>query len=316
MHRYFKFSLIIVVFIIVFYGIAGLYSPSPFGEPRELRKISLENEKTVSLKYSGTSKCLDCHLEFNEWNNSLHQSISCESCHNAGILHAEINDDAPEVKGEKCKSCHNNTISITPSMIKVKNEICETCHILDIKLDMGIAPQVDLKNHSKNLECRICHDQHYPRINLNLAPFIPHLTENKLDCRLCHSEGSDFTIFSNDHKERPNSICLTCHNISAGNKEEITHIISGRFDCLFCHNTDSIDPIKSEHPAIPIGEDSCLNCHGAGGIKPRSSEHTQTFVRKDLCKECHGLFGIYPLSEEHVERDIDTCLKCHRGNGI
>jgi len=304
------------VFIIGFYGIARIYSPSSFGDLVELKEISLEEEKTRSLKYAGSSDCLDCHIEFFEWNNSMHQNISCESCHKAGIFHGEINNNGPEVKVEKCRSCHNNSISITPSMTKVEKEFCEICHILDIKPDVEIAPQVDSKNHSRNLECIICHDMHYPRIRLDLPPFIPHLTEDKPDCRLCHSEGGDFTIFTEKHIERPNNICRICHNVSAGNKEEIPHILRGRFDCLFCHDTESIDPLDVDHPAIPIGEDSCLNCHAAGGIKPRSSEHTQTFVRKDLCRECHGIFGIYPFSDDHVERDVETCLKCHKRNEV
>ncbi len=123
------------------------------------------------------------------------------------------------------------------------------------------------------------------------------------DCAACHStrtwEGARF-----DH-DRTTASCISCHRADDRHR--------GRFgtDCAACHSTRSWEGARFEH-RFPIdhgegGNNSCETCHA-------DAPNYKTYT----CYGCHEHSRDRVLRqhrEEGVPRDLDNCVRCHRGGG-
>lgn len=141
------------------------------------------------------------------------------------------------------------------------------------------------------------------------APFHDHLVEQ--ECMTCHSE------HRGPHAEdanRPFSHAL----LQPGFREK----------CASCH-------LKPDDPLHRQLTEACQQCHGTAQWTPASFDHSKFFVldgsHNARCATCHSgpdfsrftCYGCHAHSEadiraKHTEegiRNIDNCVRCHRGGG-
>ena len=108
-------------------------------------------------------------------------------------------------------------------------------------------------------------------------PAVPHPTEGREDCVLCHGEGG-VKPYPADHVGRTSDTCLQCHQPvvsgetgssdnntpSTASAPTISHVVAGReTQCLACHYTGSIKPFPSNHEGYSNA--MCLSCHQPQG---------------------------------------------------
>ncbi len=135
--------------------------------------------------YVAPAACSTCHNDkYSAWSESVHKTVSCESCHGAGQAHIE--------KGEKL-------------VVNTSNQLCETCHTAVVGRPADF-PQVDPATHGKQATCTTCHNPHDPAI-----PAIAHQVEGYNDCLLCHKTGG-LKPYPQNHEGRTSDTCLSCHS--------------------------------------------------------------------------------------------------------
>ncbi len=304
MRRYLGLGIIAIALV------AGFYFLSQISAFNSFEEYSIYWAEDVD--FLDSTRCLECHQEtYLMWNSSIHERVSCETCHEKGKEHIEMNLRLPEVSTEDCERCHENKYFIPPSMAEVDINICATCHDIDIKAASYDFSRIDFDNHYNPIKCFTCHETHNPEIDPKYPPQITHLLQNRSDCKLCHGLGAS-DVFPESHINRPNNVCTDCHSIGAGEKTLIPpQLYSGDWMCLSCHSEEGSDPLSEDHPEILIYLTECNLCHSEEGSDPLSEDHPEMAVDLDDCLLCHGLEGLTPLKSEHIEREGDTCLICH-----
>lgn len=128
----------------------------------------------------------------------------------------------------------------------------------------------------------------------------------------------------------------------------IPHSISGRQQCLTCHNATNVSPVPASHAtfnessclschsasASPVLEENCSSCHGQPELSMTiaDGESLSLFVNPEvfatsihggklLCTDCHSAITTYP----HPKREIpsrreysitqyEVCKRCHFDN--
>lgn len=163
-------------------------------------------------------------------------------------------------------------------------------------------------------------------------PSIPHPTEGREDCILCHSDSGGAPL-PEDHEGRTKDTCLLCHQSGeAGSAPEVPHTLEGREDCLACHAAGGIKPVPADHEGR--GTETCLGCHAAGGgdalaptpTLPPSLEivptpiHEPELFGENSCIACHVELGgkHEEITSEwaesvHAARGVG-CVSCHGGD--
>lgn len=110
------------------------------------RAGSIDDWKSVPMKYHGKVLCDECHPDKVEENGgSLHRMIECENCHGPALDHP----DAPE------------TLAIDRS-----RDLCLRCHAAlpyptSQRADI---PGIDPLDHNNGSECCECHNPHNPSL--------------------------------------------------------------------------------------------------------------------------------------------------------
>jgi hypothetical protein len=291
--------------------LAGLY-PIIFTPIPLTYAQSTSNNEGTEVNYLESSRCLECHIdEYEIWNASLHKRVNCETCHSNGQDHIDMNSRMPEVNSQECESCHEDPVYIPSSMQPVEKTICVRCHDNTILSESDTFSRIDFENHYVPIDCGTCHADHTPEINIAEAPYIPHLLENRTDCKLCHGPGG-IKVFPESHINRPNNVSIECHIVGAGDKTEIppqTSIIERM--CTLCHINDGPNPLSIEHPEILNRFSNCLDCHEEDDEYPLSDEHPEFSIDLSDCLLCHGPRSILPLNSTHLERKEGTCYICH-----
>ena len=222
--------------------------------------------------------CASCH-HF----NNVGPIQKCESCHDASRKREDISK--PDLKGafhRQCMECHKAWSHKTD---------CQSCHALKSEL---------AKSKQKN-----------PMLSINIKdhPDVPE--PGKIIYETGYKEGKLVTFFHDDHTQKFNIECTSCH------KQE---------SCNRCHDQKKVSVVEQaalgeyikvkksaeEHhkPCFSCHEnDACSNCHlnkpmDKFNHAAASGWALNRFHEKLECKKCHGDSGKFAkLNNE--------CLSCH-----
>lgn len=220
-------ALIVFVFIIKTWII-----PPELKETGIYRTSAIETELAKPIKYIGNGYCADCHDDIAELKSSgYHFSLSCESCHGAGIEHSEDPEE------------------ITPNMPH-QREFCSHCHTYNLSRPTGF-PQINPIAHNPLDACTACHDPHNPEP-----------TEVPQECSACHTQIARTKSVSSHVKLD----CGDCHEAPQEHKinprlVKPTKPIRREF-CGQCHSTKSDYRGALKIDMIEHGENYlCWQCH-------------------------------------------------------
>lgn len=132
--------------VLLFLVVRSFLVPAGFGELGHYRRAALEEATALPVHFAGRAACEDCHTDVvDARHGSLHERISCESCHGALAAHAE------------------DPTSLIPSLPDAKT-ICLGCHRAQVTRPAAF-PQIDPKEHGGDVECSECHQPHHPEAN-------------------------------------------------------------------------------------------------------------------------------------------------------
>lgn len=165
---------------------------------------------------------------------------------------------------------------------------------------------------------------------------IPHPIGGNPDCQICHSLKSKVRPMPDSHQGRTNELCLSCHipsippegyDAQAGKPPGITHEITGRTECLGCHDTgaSSFPQVPQSHKDQNYTNAQCTSCHQPGvageentasenggsssGIPPIPPDHATS-----ACAACHatGALDSPKFPENHADYTDAQCADCHK----
>lgn len=137
----------------------------------------------LPMQYVDSHFCQQCHqFQHDEWQESQHSSVACETCHGPSSTHLEGN--------------------AIPSLY-ASREACGVCHDELASRPAGF-PQVSLAEHYPQSACVACHDPKGP------SRYIPHPVQGNSDCLLCHRPQGPVYLPDN-HLGYPGESCQTCH---------------------------------------------------------------------------------------------------------
>ncbi len=144
-----RLALLFVIFIGLFFVARYFLVPESFGEFGHYRGLSLVENQAKLPKYAGQLACADCHEnETNLKAQNEHKSVSCESCHGAGMDHI------------------NSTDSIIHMQVPKSREFCAACHAENAARKTDNIIQIDVAKHNPEGLCFECHNPHSPWQNL------------------------------------------------------------------------------------------------------------------------------------------------------
>jgi hypothetical protein len=142
-----RLALLFAIFIGLFLVARNFLVPKSFGEFGHYRGLSLTENQDKPANYAGQKICNDCHDDvMAKKSASVHQSLSCETCHGPGQAHVNNND----------------TLPLKPS----GREFCATCHTLNAARKKENIIQIDPAKHETGSACTECHNPHNPWENL------------------------------------------------------------------------------------------------------------------------------------------------------
>jgi hypothetical protein len=259
------------------------------GSPEVHEKLGFSLDAHQRTASGAAFACKDCHTG-GSYRNAR---TSCADCHREEepkFMAAHI-----AAFGDGCLACHDGKdrygarqfshdttgMPLTGAHQRIP---CTDCHA-------GARTPADFSRGAT--ECATCHqkeDRHRGRLGT--------------DCGACHNtrtwEGARF-----DHA-RTTSACVSCH------RNDDRH--GGRLgtDCAACHNTRSWEGAGLRHSFFPLdhggrGTIACRTCHA-------DAPNYKTYT----CYGCHEHNRDRVLrqhAEEGTPRDIDNCVRCHRGGG-
>ena len=198
----------------------------------------------------------------------------CKTCHGAeGIKPAPASHAA--FTPDMCSNCHKlaqgaaapGAAPAIPHQLEGMGE-CKTCHGAK-----GIKPAP--ANHAAFTPeiCTNCHKANVAGIEPGAAPAIPHQLEGMGECKNCHGPNG-VKPWPANHAAFTPEICANCHqSAQSGATPEATPSSSEGDD----------EGEQAGPPAIPhdlTGRDNCLACHNPdGGVKPAPQNHAGRTVR-------------------------------------
>lgn len=245
----------------------------------------------------GTATCLACHdgrsaSDHQEFRDSPHNTISCETCHGPGLTHVREGGrfglfihnpgDLPfEKRHEACIECHDEADQPGGSVVDGflasahftgNGATCTDCHNVHNRGAMAISAESPARFGNENFAelCGRCHEDAVAQFTLS-----GHAQQDVATCASCHDMHGG-TMFAASPED--NRLCLQCHQSFALGFE-----------------TDEDVALHTGHPVDPAGSGAsrCTGCHlppmEAGG----ASGHD------------HTLFTIPPIaSNEAVEQGV------------
>lgn len=239
---------------------------------------------------NNTAACSTCHTnEYKNWQNSVHKSLNCETCHGPAKDHLAT----------------QATLTVDTSA-----GLCNLCHS---KLPARPAnfPQITPSTHSGGALCVSCHNPHSPGFGNNSLSSAPLTSTNP-----------PANALPNDNSAPP----LPAPSPTVKSLiPQIPHTLDGRSNCLVCHSASGPIPYPQSHTGRTA--DTCLTCHQTAtatqttspAVSPTPTRTVQTasYIPHTLagrtdCLQCHGVSGIEPYPKDHSGRTNDACLSCHR----
>ena len=205
--------------------------------------------------------CASCH-HF----NNVGPIQKCESCHDTNRKREDISK--PDLKGafhRQCMDCHKAWSHSTN---------CTSCHAL--KSDLA-------KSKQKN-----------PPLSLSVKdhPEVPEPI--KIVYETDYNKGKLVTFFHNDHTDKFNINCTSCH------KEE---------SCNRCHDQQKLSVVEQtalgQYIKVKKSKEEhhkpCFSCH-------QNDDCTKCHLNKPMDRFDHGIASGWPLNKFHEKLE---CAKCH-----
>jgi len=238
----------------------------------------------------------------------------CLLCHGPGKVKPFPADHKGRTKGT-CLVCHQANAAAAAAIPSIPHptagrEDCLTCHAT------GKVKPVPANHAGRTDEtCTACHQA--SATAAAAIPAIPHPTEGREDCLVCHAAGK-IKPFPANHGGRTKETCTACHQVSATAATPIPtipHLTAGREDCLACHGPGQVKPFPADHQGRT--KEMCTACHQVSATAAMATAavippipHT-TEGRED-CLVCHGPGQLKPFPADHEGRTKETCLTCHQ----
>jgi len=273
------------------------------------------------------NKEISLFVNENIFNNSIHGSLECLSCH------TNFNpDDLPHkenITSVECTSCHEDAKVLHkfhPQMLKTK----------------GVSTQ-------KGTSCKGCHGTH--DISSPSGSKSKWRTANLTEaCGQCHGDVKEKYVQSNHAEAFQKGLkgaptCINCHNnplISRrSNKDSLKVKIAQEQLCLSCHLDDAnirartapsagfiIAYEKSVHGAAlnngNIKAAGCIDCHGRHDIIGPEKSDSKVYKRNipNTCGKCHEKITVEYKESIHGQlvmqgnTDAPVCTDCHGEHNI
>jgi uncharacterized CHY-type Zn-finger protein len=134
---------VFVVGTLAFLGIRAFFVPHSFGEYGHYRGDAIAEIAALPIVHAGHETCETCHTDVLELKTKgKHAGVACEACHGPQAKHTE------------------DPVSIVP-VLPDAAVLCPQCHEASAAKPRWF-PQVDTKEHSGGLVCKICHSPHNP----------------------------------------------------------------------------------------------------------------------------------------------------------
>jgi hypothetical protein len=177
-------------------------------------------------------------------------------------------------------------------------------------------------SHKKHLdegaECDTCHPGPGQRPERDLS-----------GCKDCHDEGPPGWKLPSKavhmHVDSPHEIhaglmeCITCHRLTAEDKQSASEPFMERIACLECH--------EKKHAGV--GEGDCAACHRVDQRKIAPDDHNSLCHRQATCLTCHktsrprnhtalwrmrthGLAAAWDRDSCKTCHQTGTCVRCHK----
>jgi hypothetical protein len=303
--------------------------PPTFGLYGAYRGAAVREIMDSPVKYRGVANCKDCHLEqWNEWRESSHQTVACESCHGPGMDHSEPDiDPRPKIFGTK-------------ELMSQSRDLCLSCHAM-IPGRRADHPQVDSASHPSRRSVAAASDGggHIVPSAGTAATARNDQTDDGPDqavettplpweysCVFCHA---DSEIFFGDKQHlltREEDLledvhwqkgvrCHDCHGGAPVLGDFTPHENDPNFRtvkspedapgfCGRCHF--DVEYMRRYLPLSDVGEatEYLTDTHG----RRRNDDGSR---RDALCVSCHGFHVIRPVADLGTR---STCVTCHRGH--
>lgn len=238
--------------------------------------------------------CLTCHGDMvAARSGSIHDTLSCNTCHVGGEAHAAAPGKADTVLSFHDEPAHERSAA------------CQTCHA-DVR-----PPTTGNPHDQAGVACNDCHSAHGQSALEGLEQLgLGRLTESSASCHGCHQDVFAEFELSEHHRLGEGTItCVSCHDPHG---TELRRHLGGfkQSQCASCH-ADTDGPFVFEHAASRA--EGCGACHVPHGSPNR---HLLTHQREgELCYSCHAMvpefhLGFSPVAPPRFDEDT-VCSNCH-----
>lgn len=226
-------------------------------------------------------------LDIKNYQNSLHKSLACQSCHQDKKTYPHAKPEAQNLREYK----------LTASLA------CQTCHSDSQKSWAGgVHGAAFKKGNTQAAACSDCHDAH-----ATTSPSISKLVTST--CQTCHEKVTD-TYKDSVHGKAAlqgntkAATCASCHS-----EDSKVHTMA-----------PTSEPVSlTQKSNIPL---LCAKCHTKAQEAYKSTLHGRAWrlgkhEEFPTCIDCHGSYGVQTAhgaeSSLKPEKLGETCAKCHTG---
>ncbi len=242
--------------------------------------------------------CAGCHnglTATGKNTNHLPTTRDCSVCHAgypplaSSFAAGSFDHSGPEMIGQQCMDCHNNTIAIGKSASHmVTNADCGACHTTEGTFATNATGGFDHTGVTTGCAASGCHAFGTAGVvdvtdDPNPLPHIPILgSSGEINCYSCHrtNVGGTFANATMDHSVVASTACESCHD-GGHDGSNVAHIVT---------------PKPANHFVTAIA--ACASCHtstSSWGVAVTAYSHVAN--------------GGYPGN--HSSRRISSCVQCH-----
>jgi sulfide dehydrogenase cytochrome subunit len=289
----FRLVAVLIVAIGGLLFIMGFFVPKGWDRDHWYRSGAVEDLKKQPITYGGNASCGGCHGKtrkdhvaiMNALAGSVHEHLSCESCHgplneNNHIASVKIIRDS-----SLCLRCHDD-VAARPRTVGLFSE-------------SFMAHQA--KGVTRDSNCTQCHDPHAPRPRLDTAAQAQALPESLgnivTGCNGCHQAGTGIPLIAGQPRDYLRSVMMEYRTGS-----RFSNAMKGLFDNYDDERIDALAQYYSTQSWVTAGERvdpslvdagadihtrRCAACHGSDGrigegLTPRLSGQPVRYIESIL----------------------------------
>ena len=263
--------------------------------------------------------CGLCHSNESDFSvyvmNHVNITSNCAECHGPGLAFANMapptlkeppTNHIPIPANTPCEDCHSasqftNFDGSTMDHAVVASTPCSTCH--EAGKSFAGTPLVQTRPaapHPATGECSNCHTTANWNASALPANHIPLPTADNGNCALCHTNPSDYSVYTMNHVNIAGN-CAQCHgpglsfaNMSPPTLQEppVNHIPYNGAPCEDCHSPTQFTTFNGatmDHAVVT--SIACTTCHEAGksfaGTPVVTTRPPPPHPATGECSNCH-----------------------------